>query len=175
MPLQKIYDAASVKAAIERAEGHHFSSFSSVYGATDYDWGVQEFRDKKGVVRHTRPVFKGPKEAVSADVGHTLRNHVKGKQASNYVGEKSRYNDLFTCIQATRELLNSPTGQAKLKELDGDNVNVDRKIQADLAGHWYGDNSDGSTKKITRATCIVMKLGPDTLWIHTSYPTKFIE
>lgn len=173
MPLVRLYDYATVKAAIDRAEGHHFSSFTMVYGATDYDWEVKEHKDKQGVVRHRQEVFKGPKEQVSSDVGHTLRNHVKGKQTSSYVGSKSRYNDLFTCISVTVELLNSVSGQEKLQSLDAGGA-VDRKIVGNPTGVWYGDKGDGVTRKIERATCTVMKLGTNTLWIHTSYPTHFV-
>lgn len=175
MPLAKVYDYALVKAAIDRSEGHHFSSFSTVYGATEYDWDVQEFKDKSGAVRFRKEVFKGPAEQVSSDVGHTLRNHVKSKQAAEYVGSKSRYNDLFTCVSVTMELLNSAAGQSKLQSLDAGGGAVDRKIVDNLTGNWYGDKGDGVAKKIERATCTVMRLGPDTLWIHTSYPTHFVE
>ena len=173
MPLKKIYDYAAVKAAMDRAEGHHFSSFISVYGATDYDWKVQEFKDNQGVVRFSKDVFDGPKESVSSDVGHTLRNHVKSQQATEYVGTKSRYNDLHTCMKVTMELLNGTGGQSKLKSLDASDAGMDRKITENVQGNWYGDKGDGASKKISRASCTIMKLGPDTLWIHTSYPTNF--
>jgi hypothetical protein len=172
MPLAKTYDYAAVKAAIELAEGHLFSSFNSIYGATEYDWSVQEFKDKTGAVRFRKEIFNGPAESVSSDVGHTLRNHVKSKQATEYIGKKSTYNDLFTCINVTKELLNSTSGQQKLQDLDNGGA-VDRKIVDNPVGAWYGDKGDGMTKRIERATCTVMRLGPDTLWIHTSYPTHF--
>jgi hypothetical protein len=175
MPLAIVYDYATVKAAIDRAEGHWFSSFITVYGATDYDWDVQEFKDKQGNVRFRKDIFKGPREQISSDVGHTLRNHVKSHQADEYIGEKSRYNDLYTCVSVTMELLNSAGGQIKLQSLDAGDAGMDRKITENIAGNWYGDKGDGATKKVERASCTIMKLGTNTLWVHTSYPTNFID
>ena len=52
---------------------------------------------------------------------------------------------------------------------------MDRKITENIAGNWYGDKGDGATKKVERASCTIMKLGTNTLWVHTSYPTNFID
>ena len=82
------------------------------------------------------------------------------------------------------ELLNCAQGQKILGRLDkadpaGSFVEHDianRKIEAEVTGHWYGfDGSPGATKKkITKATCQIMKLGADVLWIQTTYPTGFV-
>ena len=93
------------------------------------------------------------------------------------------------CMYAVvMRLLNSPPGQKELGELDGANPTGDeRGIKADgsavtktisgsVAGlNRYGYDQDGNKKKIKRAMCIVQKVGADCLWVHTNYPTSFVE
>ena len=176
MALARTYTTAEVKAAIDLAEGHKFSSFTMVWGGNDSHYQSVEIKDKSGNVIKTLSKYKPGDEAekISDDVGHTLRNHVNGHQAQQYVGTKSRYDDLPTCLGATCEALNSVKGQQSLQLMDGDPSIRDRKIRVDVTGTWYGDSSDGVKKKIKDVTVIVMRLGTDTLWIHTSYPTGFI-
>ena len=178
MPLTKTYTIADVKAAIDLAEGHKFSSFSMVWGGNDSHYQNKDIvNPKTGVLIKTVTKYQPPPdeaEKISDDTGHTLRNHVKGHQAAQYVGAKSRYEDLPTCLGATAEALNSDKGQQALQAMDADLALRDRKIRVDVTGAWYGDASDGVKKKIKDVTVIFMRLGTDTLWIHTSYPTGFV-
>ncbi len=175
MALKKTYTKIDVQAALDLAEGHKFSSFTSIWGGNDSHFKTKEHKDKEGKVRATTTVYAPGAEAekISDDVGHTKRNHVKGHQESAYVGTKSRFDDLNACLGATVEVLNSVKGQTALQSMDDDEAIRDRKIRCDLTGDWYGDAGDGVKKKIKDVTLIVMRLGTDTLWLHTSYPTGF--
>jgi hypothetical protein len=176
MALARVYTTVDVQAALDLAEGHKFSSFSMVWGGNDSHFKTVEHKDKTGAVRAVTQKYQpGPEaETVSDDEGHTKRNHVKGFQGSAYEGQKSRFDDLPTCLAATAEVLNSAKGQAVLQAMDADASIRDRKIRADVTGDWYGDKGDGVKKKIADVTVIVMRLGSDTLWLHTSYPTGFV-
>ena len=176
MALKKSYTKIDVQAALDLAEGHRFSSFVTVWGGNDSHFQTREHRDREGKLRATTTVYAPGLEAekVSDDVGHTKRNHVKGHQETEYVGTKSCFDDLNTCLGATTEVLNSVKGQTALQEMDDDTSIRDRKIRCDLTGDWYGDAGDGVKKKIRDVTVIVMRLGTDTLWLHTSYPTGFV-
>jgi hypothetical protein len=178
MPLKRRYTKAEIKAAIDLAEGHRFSSFSMVWGGNDSHYkNVDIINSKTNVKIKTITKYAPPEaevEKVSDDTGHTLRNHVKGHQEASYVGHKSRYDSLEDCMQATAEAVNSAKGQAALEAMDGDPAVRDKKIRVDLAGDWYGDAGDGVKKKINDVTVILMRLGDATLWVHTSYPTGFV-
>ena len=96
MALKKTYTKIDVQAALDLAEGHKFSSFTSVWGGNDSHFKTKEHKDKEGKVRATTTVYSPGAEAekISDDVGHTKRNHVKGHQESAYVGTKSRFDDV---------------------------------------------------------------------------------
>jgi hypothetical protein len=176
--VSKTYSTADVKAAIDLAEGHRYSSFTMVWGGNDSHFQPQVITNKKtGEVIKTIYKYQPPPdeaEKVSGDEAHTLRNHVKGHQAPEYEGKKSRYDDLQTCLEATREALNSSKVQEELGKMDADQSITERKISTGVAGNYYGDGGDDVKKKIEWVTIIVMRLGTDTLWIHTSYPTSFV-
>jgi hypothetical protein len=177
MPLKRKYTKADVQEAIDRAEKHRFSSYTTVWGGNDSHFkDVPIINTKTGVLIKTITKYAPGDEAetVSDDVGHTKRNHVKGCQEAGYVGKKSRYSTLEDCLEATTEGLNSEQGQKALEAMDGDATIRDRKIRAGMAGNWYGDAGDDVKKKINDITMIVMRLGGETLWIHTSYPTGFV-
>lgn len=61
------------------------------------------------------------------------------------------------------------------ESLDADAALRDRKIRVDMLGSWYGDAGDDVKKKINDIAVILMRLGEQTLWIHTSYPTGFVS
>jgi len=176
VPLKKTYTKVDVQAALDLAEGHKFSSFQSVWGGNDSHYVRKEHRDKSGTLRKVTEnhVPGDERERISSDEAHTKRNHVKGFQEPQYVGNKSRYADLLTCLEATAEVLNSPKGQAALQEMDDDSTIREKKINGDVVGAWYGDKGDGIAKKIKHISLIIMRLGEDTLWLHTSYPKEFI-
>ncbi|HEV2391966.1 MAG TPA: hypothetical protein VG146_06340 [Verrucomicrobiae bacterium] len=179
MALKRKYTKAEIKSAIDLAEGHRFSSYISVWGGNDSHFqDVDIINTKTNVKVKTITKYSPPAneaEKVSDDTGHTLRNHVKGHQEASYVGQKSRYDSLEDCLQATAEALNSDKGQTALEEMDADAAIRDRKLRVDVTGAWYGDAADGVKKKIKDVTVIVMRLGQETLWIHTSYPTGFVS
>ena len=147
-----------------------------MWGGNDSHFKTVQHKDKSGKVRATTVKYAPGDEAevVSDDTGHTLRNHVGGSQAAEYIGKKSRFADLTACLGATAEVLNSSKGQSALQAMDDDPSIRDRKIRADVTGSWYGDAGDDVAKKIKDVTMIVMRLGTDTLWLHTSYPTGFV-
>jgi hypothetical protein len=178
MPLKRKYTKAEVQAAIELAEGHRFSSFTTVWGGNESHYqNVDIFNTRTKVKIKTISKYAPPAdeaEKVSDDVGHTKRNHVKGCQGAEYAGTKSRYASMEDCLQATTEALNSDQGQKALEAMDADATIRDRKIRVGMSGDWYGDAGDGATKKINDVTVIMMRLGDTTLWIHTSYPTGFV-
>jgi hypothetical protein len=178
MPLKRTYTKADVKAAIDLAEGHKFSSFTTVWGGNDSHYqDVDIINRKTGEKIKTISKYAPPAnetEKVSDDTGHTFRNHVKGKQGAEYVGQKSRYATLEDCLQATTEAVNSAEGQKALEAMDTDGSLPFRKIRVTMSGSWYGDAGDDVNKKINDVTVILMHLGDNTLWIHTSYPTGFV-
>lgn len=178
MALKRKYTKADVQEAIDRAEGHRFSSYVTVWGGNDSHYqNVDIINTKTGVKIKTITKYAPPAdeaEKVSDDVGHTKRNHVKGCQEAEYVGKKSRYATLEDCLQATTEALNSDQGQKALEAMDGDATIRDRKMRVGMTGNWYGDAGDDVTKKINDVTVIAMRLGGETIWIHTSYPTGFV-
>ncbi|HEV2319440.1 MAG TPA: hypothetical protein VGV18_06805 [Verrucomicrobiae bacterium] len=178
MPLKRKYTKADVQAAIDLAEGHRFSSFTTVWGGNDSHYqNVDIINPKTKLKIKTLSKYAPPAneaEKVSDDVGHTKRNHVKGSQGAEYAGKKSRYASIEDCLQATTEALNSEQGQKALGMMDDDPAIRERKIRVATSGDWYGDAGDGASKKINDVTVILMRLGDETLWIHTSYPTGFV-
>jgi hypothetical protein len=143
MPVRKHYTAAEVKSAMDTANGQYY-----------------------------RQLLRGR----GSDVGHALR-HVPGTVPAG----KNIYRDAATAVAVTLELLNSASGQAALGRLDGENPDGDgpgmeanRQIVAAVAGAHYGAAGTGQPwKKIATAACEVMKLGEDTLWIRSTYPSSF--
>ena len=56
-----------------------------------------------------------------------------------------------------------------------ENISVPRPMTHDLLRNGYGSDAKGGTlKKIKRAACQIMKLGSNTRWVHTTYPTQFV-
>lgn len=116
-----------------------------------------------------------------SDVGHAFR-HVTLTAPDG----KSTFADEDSLHAAVMHLLNCRGGQSKLAELDkatpegGEKSYAGRSVmtatisQSIASLNLYGNTVDGVKQKIKRAMCIVQKLGPDTLWVHTAYPTSFI-
>lgn len=156
MGVTKIYTKAETEACIDRADHKHFKQWRSVRS----DVSNETFASA----------------AFKKDEGHTFR-HVESTAEPG----KSTYADRETAVSVTTQLLNCAQGQKMLARLDSadpagsfiENDPANRKIVADITGDWYG-YSGGTKKKITRATCQIMKLGADVLWVHTSYPSAFV-
>lgn len=179
MGVKRFYDFADVKAAFDRSEGQYIHLFRQVWGATDYDWAEKKVFNRSGVLVKTLPQYKGPKEPTSkAEPGHTFEKHVGlGRDTQWMKGAEARsfYASEFTAIKVTQHLLNGSKGQAALQDLDSGAAS-DRKIIDSAPDAFYGGNpgdTGSSLRKIERATCCIMKLGDSTLWIHTSYPSRF--
>ena len=50
-----------------------------------------------------------------------------------------------------------------------------QRVTADLPPKWFGRPGTGAPlKQIKTARCEIMKLGDDILWVHSSYPYKFV-
>ena len=154
MGVAKTYTKADVIAAIEQANERNLKQWRSVSTISN-----QEFSQ------------------LSGDVGHVFR-HVAQTAASG----KSTYDCEETCVMVTMQMLNSAKGQEKLKALDtaspsGSHTESDpanRKVVCDITGAWYGCSAANTNpKKIKQAACEIIKLGESTLWIHSSYPTRF--
>lgn len=173
MPVEKIYTKPEVKSAIDNANEHYFGQLLRVRNdvtneqfSSTHAMGSGEF-DYKG---------RG------SDVGHAFR-HVTLTAPSG----KSTFQDDDSLYRAVKSLLNSPDGQKELHALDlatpegGEKSYQGRSVvTATLSGSvahldLYGNTQAGVKKKVKRAMCIVQKLGPDTLWVHTAYPTSFVE
>ena len=175
MPVQRYYTAAEVKSAIDVANAQYYRKLLRVRNdLTDR----QLDKAKVKVARDPGGQALNPHEwrGRGSDVGHAFR-HVDGTAPTG----KSIYRDETTAVAVTLELLNSPKGQAALGRLDGDNPDGDelgmeanRRIVAPVTAARYGAAGTGqSWKKIATAVCEVMKLGEDTLWIHSTYPSSF--
>jgi hypothetical protein len=157
MSVKKLYTKAETAACIDRADKKHFRQWRSV--------------------RSDVPNQTFDSAAFKKEPGHTFR-HVVGTA----VPGKSTYADRDTAIDVTMELLNSAQGQNILARLDTadpegsfvENNIANRRIVANITGNYYGFESSGTKKKIRKATCEIMKLGADVLWVHTSYPSKFV-
>ena len=91
--------------------------------------------------------------------------------------DKSRWQDRRTCIQATREVVNSPEGQVEVNRfaaapIPAGPVRIGPGVN--LAGDYYGYEA-GSTvlrKIASGTTCIFITAG--VLYITTSYPETFV-
>jgi hypothetical protein len=177
--VKQYYEFADIKAAFDRSEGQYIHLFRQVWGATQYDWTEKQVFDKSGKLVKALPQYKGPKEPTSkADPGHTFEKHVGLSREPQWMkGSEARsfYANEFTAIKVTQLLLNGSRGQAALRDLDS-GAATDRKIVDTVPAAFYGGNpgdTGASLRKIGAATCCIMKLGDSTLWIHTSYPSKF--
>lgn len=172
MPVARTYTKADAKSAIDTANDHFFGQFLRVrndvtnaqFSSTDA-MGTGEF-DYKGS---------------GSDVGHAFR-HVSATAPAG----KSTFADNDSLHTAVAHLLNCRDGQTKLAELDvatpegGEKGYAGRSVitatisQSIASLNLYGNTVGGARQKIKRAMCIVQKLGPDTLWVHTAYPTSFV-
>jgi hypothetical protein len=169
MGVLKFYQYEEVKSAIDMANQHYYRQLLRVRS----DVSNREFSQKK--VKNS--TTSGPLgwTGRGADVGHSFR-HVEGTHEAG----KSTYEDEYEAVMCTRELLNSAAGQKILGKLDAanatgeDNPGANFRIKTSIKGVYYGFPSTGGAKqRIASAVCEVMKLGVDTLWIHTTYPDKF--
>ncbi len=173
MPVKKIYNKADVKSAIDMANDHYFSHLLRVRNDVTND----QFNSTTAMGTGEYD-YKGR----SSDVGHAFR-HVT---TTAPVG-KSTFQDDDSMNKAVMFLLNSQTGQKELEALDAATADGGEKgyngrsvITATISQsiqslNIYGNTVDGTKKKVKRAMCIVQKLGPDSLWVHTAYPTSFVE
>jgi hypothetical protein len=167
--VHKTYSYEEVESAIDKADHQYLRKLVRVRS----DVSVDDWGKKKVKSDGSNPyAWRG----TGSDVGHTFR-HVKGTD----VAGKSLYEDKRTAVLVTMELLNSAKGQQKLADLDSANPNGDemgmdanRKIVSDVTGVHYGIPTGGGGKqRIRKAVCEIMKLGASTLWVHTTYPTRF--
>jgi hypothetical protein len=163
MGVKKFYDYPDVKAAMDRGNYHYYRALLMVRSDVSVsDWG-------KTKIKGAGP---GQWAGHGNDTGHVYR-HVKGTEEAG----KSTYEDEYEAVMCTRELLNGSAGQKALGDLDVmpiDDPQSNIRFKAPVVGAWYGFPSNSTTKKkIISAVCVIMKLGADTLWIHTSYPDKF--
>lgn len=176
MGVKKTYTYAEVKSAIDIADKKFFNTLIRVRSDVSIDdWGKSKIK----VTRNSagKPLDPLAWRGRGGDIGHTFR-HVDDTAPTG----KSVYKDDDTAVRVTMELLNSSVGQSKLEALDNvqpDTIEPDstnnRKIVAAVTGDWYGsENKGGTSKKIKKAACQIMKLGNSTLWVHTTYPTQFI-
>lgn len=175
MPVQRYYTAAEVKSAIDMANAQYYRKLLRVRNdLTDRQLDkakVKVARDPGG-----QPLNPYEWRGKGSDVGHVFR-HIDGTAPAG----KSIYRDEATAVAVALELLNSPKGQAALGRLDGDNpagdefgMEANRRIVAPVTAAHYGAAGTGQPwKKIATAVCEVMKLGEDTLWIHSTYPGSF--
>lgn len=169
MSLVKIYDYNATREAIERADGECINRFKLVRNDVSVnDWGKKNIK-----IAHRNPnVAADLQWPGHKDVGHTFR-HV---EASAPAG-KSVYLDSHTAISVTMQILNSTEGQAALRTLQAQNLdlydNTTQRVTALIDGTWYGKESVGGTqRRILEARCEITKLG-SFLWVHSTYPRKF--
>lgn len=173
MPVKKIYTKSEVESAINMADSHYFAQLLRVRN----DVTNEQFNSTNAMGSGEFD-YKGR----DSDVGHAFR-HV----TPTALEKKSTFQDKDSMHTAVMQLLNSKKGQEKLDELDSATPEGGEKsyrgrsvITATISESvekldLYGEDMNGLKKKIKRAMCIVQKLGPDSLWVHTAYPTSFIE
>ena len=167
--LVKIYDYNATREAIERADGKCINIYKLVRNDVSVnDWGKKNIKKK-----HRNPdVHEDFQWPGHKDVGHTFR-HVEATAPAG----KSVYVDQHTAISCTMQILNSPEGQAALRDLQGQNNalydNTTLRVTATIEGTWYGKAAvGGESRRILEARCEITKLG-DSLWVHSSYPRTF--
>jgi hypothetical protein len=172
MPVKKTYTKAEVKSAIDMANEHYFGQLLRVRN----DVTNEQFNSTEAMGSGEFD-YKGR----GSDVGHAFR-HVTTTAPDG----KSTFQDDDSMYLAVMALLNSPTGQRELGALDSATPEGGEKgysgrtvmtatISQSLANlNLYGNTQDGVKKKVKRAMCIVQKLGPNSLWVHTAYPTSFV-
>lgn len=175
MGVQKHYDYAEVKSAIDMANHHYYRTFLRVRSdVSNQDFGQARVRVPRDAANN--PVNPLDWQGRGSDVGHAFR-HVEGTAAAG----KSTYEDQYEMVMCTREALNSSVGQTKLGDLDRDNpggdesgMGANRKIVVPITGCYYGFPTGSTVKKRIRSVVVeVMKLGADTLWVHSTYPNRF--
>lgn len=163
MGVLKTYTKADLEAAITVANEQFLRCLMRVRSDIGVeDWGKPSekvARDAAG-----KPVDPLAWRGRGSDVGHTFR-HVDQ-----------------TAVLVTQELLNSPKGQSQLAKLDhlnpagdesGSDINL--RIVADVTGAYYGAPQQGAPlQKIKSAACEIMKISESTLWVHSSYPKRFM-
>jgi hypothetical protein len=179
MPVKKHYTAAEVQAAMDRADHQYYRKLVRVRNDVSVvDWAKASIKVPRDASGHQLDPYQWPGRG--GDIGHTFR-HVDATADPG----KSIYQDRQTAILVTMELLNSAKGQDALEALDtltphGDERDmtagpVNRKIVSAVTGDYYGAGGKGQPlQKIKTAVCEIMKLGADTLWIHSSYPKHFV-
>jgi hypothetical protein len=175
MPVKRTYTSSEVKSAIDMTNNQYYRKFlrvrNDVTGGEFNAAKIKTPRDASG-----KPVDPFAWRGRGSDVGHAFR-HVRRTAPPG----KSVYQDDATAVAVTVELLNSTNGQAKLAELDQENpagdersMEANRRIVAPVTGAYYGASDHGQPlRKIRAAVCEVMKVGESTLWIHTTYPSRF--
>jgi hypothetical protein len=173
MPVKKTYTKAEVKSAIDIANEHYFGQLLRVRN----DVTNEQFNSTEAMGSGEFD-YKGR----GSDVGHAFR-HVNSTAPEG----KSTFQDDDSMHRAVVFLLNSSTGQKELGALDSANPEGGEKgykgravitatiSQSITSLNLYGNTQEGVKKKVKRAMCIVQKLGPDTLWVHTAYPTSFVD
>jgi hypothetical protein len=173
MPVKKTYTKPEVKSAIDMANEHYFGQLLRVRN----DVTNEQFNSTEAMGSGEFD-YKGR----GSDVGHAFR-HVSATAPQG----KSTFQDDDSLHRAVMSLLNCATGQNELGTLDtatpqgGEKGYSGRAVitatisQSVASLNLYGNTQDGVRKKVKRAMCIVQKLGPDTLWVHTAYPTSFVD
>lgn len=170
MTLVKAYTYEATKEAIDRADGKHINVYKLVRNDVSHaDWE----RTKIKPSRRNQATSEDYRWPGRRDAGHTFR-HVEGETANE---DKSVYCDRHTAISVTRQILNSPAGQAALSKLQAQNLklydNATLRVTAKIAGTWLGKPTKNSPKgTIMEARCEITKLG-NALWVHSTYPTRF--
>jgi hypothetical protein len=172
MPVARIYTKADAKSAIDTANNHFFGQLLRV--RNDVTNAQFSSADAMGTGEFD---YKGS----GSDVGHAFR-HVTATAPDG----KSTFADEDSLHAAVMYLLNCREGQSKLaaldvatpeggeKSYDGRSVMTATISQSIASLNLYGNTVDGVKQKAKRAMCIVQKLGPDSLWVHTAYPTSFV-
>ncbi|MBU3056891.1 hypothetical protein [Pseudomonas indica] len=175
MGVKKLYGMADVKSAIDMANNHYYRTFLRVRSdVSNEDFGQLRVRVPRDASNN--PIDPMAWQGRGSDVGHAFR-HVQETATAG----KSTYENEQEMLRCTCDALNSHTGQQKLGDLDNANpsgdehgMGVNRKIVAPLRICSYGYPTGSTVKKRIRSVVVeVMKLGSDTLWIHSTYPNRF--
>jgi hypothetical protein len=172
-----VYTDIEIAAALARANGQTLTDIkkaalaplSAEARGPSRNFGVntaKAYKDKTGhTYAHVATFSQG-----------SLNATVKG-MAVVQAQQKSRWQDRRTCIEATREVVNSPEGQVKVNSFAAapvptGPVRIGPGIA--LAGDYYGFEADSTAlRKISKGTtCIFITAG--VLYITTSYPEEFV-